>query len=367
MKAIDAPRLIRQYHMDLIGTIVPLPGICGWQDIENTYGAFVSRGAKIIILYRPGYSRCSSPEAVRAMECPLGEFAEFADRMRDRHGIPVVAFPPLRGELPVNIATILPATQRGNPRNGHGPYRKVLWLASEAAHERIRGQIDKQGHAVGNTHAVTAVRNETYGGNIIAAGLLMVDDFVKAGLEALKEHPDTELILVPRTPFDSHLRDLKGTPTYRINEELKRPVWVVADNGAIHRLLEKALERKEDSPTFPVKKIMERFNIAWKDEAAIDSSLDLVAAFPVKTPWGLMTREELRKAILSAKEGFPHEAGPLSQTFGLLDDSHALCTEKWPCRNTSRGVLRWTFLLKKKDDWRIDYVSQNAMEDDPCD
>jgi hypothetical protein len=116
----------------------------------------------------------------------------------------------LRGELPVDVAAILPATLRGNTKNRLGPYRNVLWLASEAAHERIRGKIDKQGRAVGTTHTVTAVRNETYGGNIIAAGLLMVDDFVKAGQEALREHPNVELILVPRGPFDSHLRDLKG-------------------------------------------------------------------------------------------------------------------------------------------------------------
>jgi hypothetical protein len=365
-KAIDAPRLIKQYHMDLLGTIVPLPAICGWQDIENTYGAFVSRGAKSMILYRPGYSRCSPPEAVRAMECPLGEFADFAERMRDRHGIPVAAFPPLRGELPVEVAAVVSATGKGNPRNGLGPYRKVLWLASEAAHERIRGQIDKPGHVAGNVHAVTAVCNETYGGNIIAAGLLMVDDFIKAGQEALREHPDAELVLVPRVSFDSHMRDLKGTPAYRIAEELKRPVWVVADNGAIHRLLEKAMERKEDAPTFPVRKIMERFNLAWKDETAIDASLDLVDAYPVRTPWGLLTRQELRGAMLCAKEGVPNGAGPLSQAFSLLDGSHALCTEKWPCGKGSRAGLRWTFLLKRKNDWRIDYISEDAPEDAPC-
>ena len=111
---------------------------------------------------------------------------------------------------------------------------------------------------------------------------------------------------------------------------------------------------------------MDRFNLAWKDETSIDSSLDVVDAFPIRTPWGLLTRKELRGVILSAKEGFPNGAGPLSQTISLLDGSHALCTEKWPCRNTSRAVLRWTFLLKKKDDWRIDYINQSAMEDAPC-
>jgi hypothetical protein len=364
--AFKALGLVRAYRMDLIGTIVPLPKICGWADIEKTYSTFVSRGAKGMILYWPGYSVCSSPDAVKMMDCPLEDFMDFVDRMRGQIDIPITPHPYTRGKLGFEVERIMSATRKGNVRTSLGPYRKVLWLVSEAAHERIRGEIEKKGHTAGHIHAVTAVRNETYGGNIIAAGLLMVDDFVRSGKEAFKEHPDVELVLVPQAPFDHHLRDLRGVPAYTIAEELKRPVWVVGDNGAIHRLLEKAFEQKEDSPTVPVKKIMERFNIAWKDEAAIDSSLDLVAAFPVKTPWGLITREELREAILCAKEGLPNEAGPLSQTFGLLDDSHALCTEKWPCRNTPRAVLRWTFLLKKKDDWRIDYISQSASEDAPC-
>jgi hypothetical protein len=363
---MNAPRLIKERRMDLIGTIVPLPAICGWQDIENTYAAFVSGGAKSMILYRPGYSRCSPPEAVRMMECPLGAFAEFADRMRDRHGLPVMAFPLLRGgEHSVRVAAIQAATLKGNPRNRLGAYRKVVWLASEAAHERIRGHIDKQGSAAGNTHIVTAVRNETYGGNIIASGLLMVDDFVRSGQEAVRAHPDAELVLVPKSPFDSHLCDLKGKAAYRIAEELKRPVWVVTDNGDIHRLLEKAFERKDDSPTAAIKKLMEQFNCVWKEQTRIDSSLDLVEAFPVKTPWGLLTRDEMRRAILNAKERYPAGAGPLSQTFQLLDANHALCMEKWPGREKVGAIVRWTFLLKK-DDWRIGYISQSTTEDAPC-
>jgi uncharacterized Fe-S cluster-containing radical SAM superfamily protein len=364
--AMNAPRLIKEHRMDLRGTIVPLPRICGWQDIENTYGNFVSRGAKAMILFWPGHSVCSSPDAVKKMECPLEEFMDFVDRMREQYDIPITPHPYTRGRLGFDVEMILSATRKGNVRNRLGPYRNVLWLASEAAHERIRGEIEKRGYTAGNTHAVTAVRNETYGGNIIASGLLMVDDFVRSGQEALRAHPDTELILVPKTPFDCHLRDLKGDPAYRIAEELKRPVWVVAENGAIHRLLEKVFERKEDSPTAGVKKLMEQFNRALKDETAIDSSLDLVHAFPVRTPWGLLTREELRDAILGAREGHPDGEDPLFQTFQLLDGSHALCTEKWPCRDTSPAVLRWTFLLKKEDGWRIDYISQSAMEVAPC-
>jgi hypothetical protein len=145
----------------------------------------------------------------------------------------------------------------------------------------------------------------------------------------------------------------------RIEDVRQGDVIIFTSPGQAERVIHRVVS------TVPVKKIMERFNLAWKDDTAIDSSLDLVDAFPVKTPWGLLTREELRDAIFSGKEGSPNGAGPLSQTFGFLDGSHALCTEKWPNGGTSRGIVRWTFLLKKKNDWRIDYVSQNAMADAP--
>jgi hypothetical protein len=137
--AINTPQLIKKYHMDLIGTIVPLPGICGWQDIENTYGALVSRGAKRMILYRPGYSRCSPPEAVRAMECPLGEFTDFADRMRDWHGIPVSELPSLRGELPVEVAAVVSAQGKEITETGLDPTARFSgWPRKPPMKESVR-------------------------------------------------------------------------------------------------------------------------------------------------------------------------------------------------------------------------------------
>jgi hypothetical protein len=38
----------------LRGAIVPLPHICGWNDIEKTYEHFISLGVKGMILWWPG-------------------------------------------------------------------------------------------------------------------------------------------------------------------------------------------------------------------------------------------------------------------------------------------------------------------------
>ncbi len=264
-KAMAALDLMRRHGIDFAGSIVPLPGVCGWEDLERTYETFVAKGAKAMILWWPGHTVCSEPDALRQMDYPLGEFLRFAGRMHARHGVPVTAYPHVSADLAVDIGSVVSATRKGNVRNALGPYRQVLWLASEAAHGKIKGLIDRRAGNEGASHIVYPVCNKTYGGNIIVAGLLMVEDFIRAGESALSEHPDTELILVPHSPFDALGRDLTGNPAYRIAEALSRPVWMVSDRGNIQRLLERAFERKDDPQADPVKRVVERFNLFLED------------------------------------------------------------------------------------------------------
>jgi hypothetical protein len=262
MAALD---LMRRHGIDFAGSIVPLPGVCGWEDLERTYETFAAKGAQAMILWWPGHSVCSEPGAVRQMDYPLGEFLQYAGRMHARHGKPITAYPHVSSDPALDVGRIVSATGKGNVRNALGPYRQVLWLASEAAHGKIQGLIDRQVGDEGTVHIVYPVCNGTYGGNIIVAGLLMVEDFIRAGKHALSEHPETELILVPRAPFDALGRDLTGDPAYRIAESLQRPVWVVSDRGDIQRLLERAFVRKDEPLTAPVKQVVERFNLSLED------------------------------------------------------------------------------------------------------
>jgi hypothetical protein len=103
-----------------------------------------------------------------------------------------------------------------------------------------------------------------------------------------------------------------------------------------------------------------RFNMAWKDGAATEGSLDLVDAYPLKTPWGILGRQEFRNAILREREALPGDAAPVSQGINLLDDAHALCTERWPLRDASRTAMRWTFLARKNQAWLIESISQGS-------
>jgi uncharacterized Fe-S cluster-containing radical SAM superfamily protein len=252
--AFKALKLFRKYRIDLIGTMVVLPRVCGWADIEHTYSTFVSQGAKWMVLWRAGYSRMTAPDTIRELECPIEEFMNFSDRMREIHRVSCMSYPYLRKGLGFDLGKILSATLKGNPRNAFGPYRRVLWLTSEAAQGLIAGELS--GRSCENVHNAVGVRNETYGGNIIVSGLLMVGDFIRAGRKALESYPDTELVLVPKMPFDSHECDLTGEPAYRIAEELKRPVWVVETNGFIHSLLEGSFESTDRAPVISMKDII---------------------------------------------------------------------------------------------------------------
>ena len=234
--AIAALPALKRYGMELSGTIVPLPRICGWDGLERTYEYLVSNGASRVILYWPGYT-VRTPEAlVKALACPIEEFTSFAGRMKNRFNIPVDPFPDMAAPLHIAVETIMAKTFKGNPKSLGGAYRRVIWLSSRAAFSRLERMVMEHTAAAPNQHHVVPTDNFTYRGNIIVAGLLMAEDFIRAGLSALEKWPDADLFLVPSNPFDALLRDLVGTSAYRISERLGRPVWLAQSDGVIDSL-----------------------------------------------------------------------------------------------------------------------------------
>jgi hypothetical protein len=359
--AISSLPLIRAQKIDLVGTIVPLPKICGWDDLERTYAYFVSQGARSMILYWPGHTTRTRPDVLANLECCLAEFTDFAERMKAAYSVPLIQHPDMVSPLRVRIHAIVAKTQTGNPKNGGGAYRKVVWLSSAAAFCRLETLVKDKTNSAPNSHHVEAVENGTYGGNIMAAGLLMVKDFVRTGKKALEQWPDADLFLVPRVPFDSLLHDLEGTPAYRIPEELGRPVWLVDSHGGIDPLLSTRLVTRRIVSSAPIQKVMERFNKARSKDTELEAGLDLIASFPIETSRGPMDRASLRDAIRSnrkLKEG----VFPLTQRFEMLDADHALCIETWPAKDSPGQVNRWTRLVRQESRWLIESISEGFAE-----
>jgi len=212
-----------------------------------------------------------------------------------------------------------------------------------------------------NLHQVEPVENGTYGGNIMAAGLLMVEDFIHAGKKVLERQPEVELFLVPREPFDSLLRDLQGTPAYIIADDLGRPVWLVNPHGWIDPLMSPRLVTRRGSADALLRQVMDRFNRARTADKEVEAGLDLVAHFPIKTSQGDLDRAALREAMRAGRK-LTEAVSPSAQRFEMLDSDHALCIEIWPVKDSARRLNRWTRLVRRESGWLIESISEGFVE-----
>ncbi len=93
--------------------------------------------------------------------------------------------------------------------------KRTLVMTSLLAFSLINGlveDISKEGDQV----KVVSVPNSFFGGSIMSAGLLVVQDFLKV-IEAEKVKP--RVIILPEDPFDFQGKDLRGHSYLRIQEE----------------------------------------------------------------------------------------------------------------------------------------------------
>jgi hypothetical protein len=204
------------------GVIVPLPNLVGWEDIEKTVNSlrpFISN----LIVYPPGYSDLASEEQKKALRTDYAELSLFFQRLRKNFRLSIqVMSDPLR-PLDFHPAAFMQRTAEAKHKN-------VLWLFSEAAFKSASKILESHAPFVANNHLPWPVKNLTYGGNIVCAGLLMVKDFDIAAEKALEDlsrrdiRPD--LFVLPQIAFDRFGEDLTGVPYSRLTERWDIPVWL---------------------------------------------------------------------------------------------------------------------------------------------
>ncbi|MBI3986863.1 MAG: radical SAM protein [Lentisphaerae bacterium] len=350
LTALQAPSLLRQYGMHLIGTIVPLPALCGWKDIEVTYEKLVRHGARSMILYQPGYTRLTPRKRITELRCPLPDFFSFVRRMKTRRPVPLDSYPDMESALDVNIPTIMEHTRHGNRKNNGETFQHVLWLASEAAAPQLAAPIRRHARTSGNRHTLIPVPNRTYGGNIICSGLLLVDDFMAAARNALRHHPDADLLLLPVAPFDSLLCDLRGSPACTVPEALRICTWVVSNNGSFNPLLSSGFIPGAHPRLTHVRRTMEQFHRVGRDGPADGTTLTLVDAFPMKVDDKRLSRTAFRRHMQAQRR---RVSSATIHAVEFLDDTHALCMETCRLAGRERHCNRWTFLVRRPSGWKI--------------
>ena len=276
-RTLNNVRTLGQSNITFEGSIVALPFITGWNDVEDTAKFLKDCGATCIRLLAPGFSKLH-PLSSKVPIDLRDELLDFGLRLRKELKIPVLVEPPYLKDLTPVVVDVLPrspakragirpgdviAYERGreifssshafkimrdleNPRITYerdGVFydtviykeqltspgvimyddldpedwfdwerksgvrrRKMLILTSVFAKPLIESALEKRGL----TAEVKAVRSLFFGGNIEAAGLLTVRDFLGSFEEVVSSGFEPGVVTLPKRAFDPWGRDLEG-------------------------------------------------------------------------------------------------------------------------------------------------------------
>ncbi len=294
--SVQAPARAAEFGLPYHGSIVALPQITGWEDLEQTIAYLQEHKAQTVRVFLPGFTRLAPPE----MQFPPSlhrELQDYLHGLRRRYRIPIILEPPLIEDLTARVEGIiqgLPAERAGlkvgdviTRVQGKGVRTRVeaFELSRKRANPELRVRRDGSEFTVtltkpagertglvmdydmapermtaaarlvqkhqaeralvltsplaapvvepmlgafmpaGCRAEVLVCRNRFFGGSIMAAGLLVVEDLN----EALRERsgPPPDLILAPSTPFDFRGRDLTGRSWRGIGADSGVPVELV--------------------------------------------------------------------------------------------------------------------------------------------
>jgi len=211
--------ILEKYRLNCQATIVAMPNLVGFDDIEGTI-RYLRQYTEVINIYSPHYTDAANqqpePEEFRhKMSYDPIEMSKFLKRMRVIYNTNIDW--PLDPLKPINVggyhSSFMPA---GIMNTLHSKGQKhALWLFSEAAWIRGAGKVVMEAAPYfSNKHSVLCVKNRTYGGSITTAGLLMVDDYDKAIEEAFNEDPSlqhkVDCFVLPALPFNRFGQDMLG-------------------------------------------------------------------------------------------------------------------------------------------------------------
>jgi molybdenum cofactor biosynthesis enzyme MoaA len=209
--------LLQKYGLHCKTTIVAMPNLVGFDDIEGTI-SYLRQFTDIINIYSPHYTDAANAKDEdfrhRMSYDPIA-MSEFLKKMRVKYNSDIDW--PLDPLKPINLggfhSNFMPANiMRNLMQRG---WKHPLWLFSEAAWIRGAGKVvDQAAPYFSNEHSALCVKNTTYGGSITTAGLLMVDDYDKAIEKLFNEDFDLrhkiDTFVLPSLPFNRFGQDMVG-------------------------------------------------------------------------------------------------------------------------------------------------------------
>jgi len=115
LNSIKCPLLLKEYGVPFHGSVVAMPHLVGWQDLEETIKYLSECGAETIRVFLPGFSELAPP-ALRFDPSIWNELHFFVTRLREEISTPLTCEPPVIHDLEPWIAGVIagsPAEQAG--------------------------------------------------------------------------------------------------------------------------------------------------------------------------------------------------------------------------------------------------------------
>jgi len=280
-QTLEGVKLLNQYKIEFHGSIVAMPHLVGWNDIEETVRYLADNGAMTVRIFLPAYSKKSDPKLHFDITLMQKELKAFVDNTSENTPCPVLLEPSYVSDLIPVISGVMRGTKAreaglkkgdivkhvngriprsrveawgfmqmpgiidvevertgefsklrwdngGGGRSGAIPgydfdmhrmdaikhfilstQGRVLALASEFAFNVLKAVFQIMEIPEQRTD-VQMVKNHLFGGSIMAAGLLSVEDFFTAFQEYCSLHERPDHILIPLEPFDWQGYDITG-------------------------------------------------------------------------------------------------------------------------------------------------------------
>lgn len=113
--ALNSVELLRKYGIPFHGSVVAMPHLTGWNDLENTISYLSGHKAETVRVFEPGFSRLAPPE-LQFDQKLRDELANFISRLRRIINIPITLEPPFVVNLEAEVAGVItnsPAARAG--------------------------------------------------------------------------------------------------------------------------------------------------------------------------------------------------------------------------------------------------------------
>lgn len=114
-RAVQSPSLLREHGVPFHGSVVAVPHLLGWDDLEETIKYLGSCGAATVRVFLPGFTRLAPP-ALRFEESLWERLHAFLLRLRREVAVPLTCEPPLLDGLEPEVAGVMagsPAEEAG--------------------------------------------------------------------------------------------------------------------------------------------------------------------------------------------------------------------------------------------------------------